>query len=73
MAISVTQLKLIQFIPVGLHEISNLLQQGMHKKGSKAIVGAKNEVEHIQGKLSGLKPNNICTSQIDCFRNWILL
>ena len=49
-AISVTQLKLIQFIPSGSHEISNVLQQGTHKKGSKATVGAKNEVECIQGE-----------------------
>jgi len=50
MAISVTLLKLIRFIPLGWHEISTVLQQGMQKKGSKATVGAKNEVKHIQGK-----------------------
>jgi len=48
MAISVTQMKLIRFIPLGLHEISNVLLQGMHKKGSKATFVAKNEVEHTQ-------------------------
>jgi hypothetical protein len=36
---------------LGLHEISNVQQQGMQKKGSKATVGAKNEVEHIQGEI----------------------
>jgi len=33
---------------LGLPEILNVLQQGTQKKGSKATVGAKNEVEHIQ-------------------------
>ena len=50
MAISVTQLKLIRFIPSEFREISNVLQQGMQKKGSKSTVGAKNEVERIQGE-----------------------
>jgi len=35
---------------LGLHEISNVPQQGMQKKGSKTTVGAKYEVEHIQGE-----------------------
>jgi hypothetical protein len=51
MSISVTQLRLVRFIPLGLHEISNVLQQGMQKKGSKATVGAKKKWNTFRGKI----------------------
>jgi hypothetical protein len=37
-------------MPLGLHEILNLPQHRTQKKDSKATVGAKYEVEHIQGE-----------------------
>jgi hypothetical protein len=50
-AISVTLLRLIRFIPWGLHEILKYYNKVRKKKKvSKATVGAKSEVEHIQGE-----------------------